>query len=114
MTIEQVREEIAKIVKEAVCDYDESTPELMHSDKCFDECAKGIWCKKNIPIIADKILSTPVGGEVKTQCYHKGWLGNEGNEIYGRYSKDCPTCNGTGKITRPRTLRDLIEEEAVK
>ena len=44
------------------------------------------------------------GGHITTgtleivKCYHKNWIYQEdGQAIYGRYSKDCPDCHGTGE-----------------
>ena len=53
-----VEKQIFNIVRDAVCDFSEESPdEWMPTDVCFDECAKGDWCKKNIPLITGKIMS---------------------------------------------------------
>ena len=83
MDIEQVREKIV--------DY-------LYCKGCYELCAPEdarellIACQ----LVADTILSIEIGGEVVGECDHKCLL----PEQY---------CNYTGKITRPKTLRDAIE-----
>lgn len=44
--------------------------------------------------------------EIK-KCYHRNWLYQEdGQAIYGRYTKDCPDCNGTGELLTIRKEED--------
>jgi hypothetical protein len=66
-----MREKIAEIIQKCLCDYDDSTPELLPSVNCYEECAKGNWCKKVIPECAEQILDLFKDSELK--WYNAGW-----------------------------------------
>jgi hypothetical protein len=88
-TVEQIREEIAKVLYEL-------PKHRTHNFAYLKE------------FISEKILAIEVGGDVVEECDiclgDKEWY-STGDNIW----VDCKTCHGTGKLTRPRLLKDLLE-----
>jgi hypothetical protein len=113
MNIDEVREKIAYIIYMV----DRSEKAAMPIEEFI--AYKGNTYIMDCKIAADKILSTEIGGEVVISkceaCGGKGYWNESLNLGCGMGfapigdEHDCQYCQGTGgKITRPRTLRDVI------
>jgi hypothetical protein len=93
MNIDEVREKIAEIINNDIWGYTNASELMVTRD------------------IVNQILSIEIGGEVEEECpickdfpYSDAWASNK------RHSSSMRSiyCN-KGKITRPRTLRDVIK-----
>jgi hypothetical protein len=85
---DKVREEIAKVLN------------VIYQGKPKPQYTKRSFINQGI----DDILSIEIGGEVAEPC--KDY--EQESKYYGHHY--CTTCHGKGKLTRPRTIGDLIEE----
>jgi len=63
---------VEDLLKRHMCDYDEETPEYMPTDTCFDECAKGEWCKEALPELKQALYDLIMGqiGEDKADDHY--------------------------------------------
>ena len=111
-TVEQIREEIAGVDKLLQDLYEGTNCDLDHHGYCQAHgwLTKGICPQFRLRSLIEKggILAIEVGGEVVEECDKcsgdKEWY-STGDNIW----VDCKTCHGTGKLTRPKTLKDLLE-----
>lgn len=93
------------------CDVFDTKKELIEAitDQWADwQVKRGkVFCDKcrtylRVSEVADKILSLEIGGEIEEECPCLF-------ETCIKYPKQgCNSCNGTGKITRKRLLRDVV------
>lgn len=82
----KIRDGIAEIIRKAIMLYTEPFEPL----------------RSDIDSATDQVLYLEIGGEVEEACYCVKSIA---------VVALCPNCNGTGKITRKRLLRDVVGGE---
>ena len=104
-TVEQIREKIEKVLRRntTVIDWDDKLNDIT-----------GIK-PSDFQTVTAEILAIEVGGEVEeARCFE---CDGEPIKLYN-YPTDsdfqpadfiCPACGGQGNLTRPKTLKDLLE-----